>query len=193
MLREYTLLDLDRYLSPRKRRRARLRRMTLGMWGTPPTPYAGTPPYPAPGLQMPDGFSAKIVFTLYPTCPFWEVEPKFGGIDGGAPIKLSTMRNVLWHTAAPRTLLMAEDTEVEVSYQPDLIDKVINHLINKNGVVTEFFPDGTTFCYYGWLGKLGAMSMQEGSMPKSSITIHRSNRDAAGLEAGPVLTPAVGT
>lgn len=182
------LRHLDDLLFGRSRRK-RLHRM--GAF-TAPTPYvsAGTP---GPGAQMPDGFSSKIVFTLYPNIPMWELTPKFGGIDGGAPIKTSSMRNTLWHTAAARTLLQAEDTEVEVSFQPDLWNKAVLHLLNKNGVITEWFPDGSTLCYYGWLGKIGQFSLSEGELPKCAITIHKSNRDANGAEFGPVLAPASGT
>jgi hypothetical protein len=174
-----------------RRARRALRKRTLSLMATAPT--TTNPVTPGPGVQMPDGFSSKIVFALYPTCPFWELVPKFGGVDGGAPIKLSSMRNTLWHTAAARTLLMAEDTEVEVSFQPDLWNKVVSHLLNQNGSVTEWFPDGSSLSYYGWLGKLGQMSMQEGELPKCGITIHKSCRDASGNEVGPVMTPATGT
>jgi len=147
------------------------------------------------GVQMPDGFSTKVVFALMPTCPFWEITPQIGGIDGGELIKISSMRNTLWHTAKFRTLLKAEDTEVKVSFDPRLYNEVKANLINRNTTVSEWFPDGSTLTYFGGLRKMGKMSMSEGELPTTDITISKTNIDPSDnqTEYGPVMSPAAGT
>lgn len=158
-----------------------------------PAPSPGNFHTPS-GVQMPDGFSTKISMSLLPTAPMWELSVKIGGVDGGEKIKISTMRNTLWHTAKFRTLLMQQDTSVEVSFDPKVLED-IKAVANKNQTITFWFPDGSTYAFFGAVTKIGELSMEEGTLPKATVTFCASNIDPADnkSEFGPVFTPATGT
>jgi hypothetical protein len=150
----------------------------------------GTPLF----YQMPEGMFATIAFSLDPTVCFWEKSLKPPGFDGGAPIDQTTQLNTAWKTSAPRVLKKLMPLTGKAAYNPDVMDKINNDLLNKPGSITYHFPDTSTIAFYGYLQKIDFDDLEEGKLPELSFTIEVTNFDPVNhVEAGPVITPAVGT
>lgn len=163
-----------------------------------PTP--GTKPtIPTGQFLLPDGFRSLIVFSQAPTIAIWPVTLKFGGYDGGAKINITTMYNLAWRTFRLRQLKEKEDTTGKFGFDPNIFGVGANYgltglINNDHGVVTEFWPDGGTLCYYGGLMKMSAPELKEGDFPQFDATIVCTNWDFSNnVESGPVWTPSAGT
>jgi hypothetical protein len=78
-------------------------------------------------------------------------------------------------------------------YDPDVITQILA-MLNGPDTITVSFPDGSTYCFYGWLMKFEPSDLKEKEFPMASVTIFESDYDSANnVEAGPVYTAAVGT
>ncbi len=158
-----------------------------------PTPSTrGTPA----GFKYPDGWVSKISFERNPTIGFWEIGVQPGAIDGGEPIKITTMHNTARHTKAAPGLIEDGDLELEAAYDPAYISNTagIEQLINKNGSITQQWPDGTTKTFFGWLRSFAPQKLEAGKFPTASVKIVQSNYDpVARVEAGPVWANVTGT
>lgn len=164
-----------------------------------PTPSA-RPSIPSGQLLLPDGFKSLIVFSAYPLLAIWPVTLKFGGYDNGAKIAISTMYNVRWRTFRLRQLIEKMDTTFKAGFDPTVwgVGTPGNGLSgivgNDRCIVTEFWPDGGTLCYYGGIAKADNPEMKEGEFPQMDFTVVATNWDYINnTEAGPVWTPPAGT
>ena len=155
-----------------------------------PTPTPRTLPT---GWKMPDGFKCLITLSLKPAINLWERDVKTGGMDGGEKIDTSTQHNIRWRTFQPRQLITLTDLTMDCAYDPDVHSDVLS-ILNVPQTITEFYPDGTTQCYYGYVQKFEKAALKEGEFPMATVTVTPTNWDATNnVEAAPVLTPASGT
>lgn len=148
---------------------------------------------------MPDGFQSLIVFKNASGVALWPQQIKFAGIDGGDKINTTTMFNSKWRTFAARKLQTLEDVTFKAAIDPDILNpnaanNIMGVINDDTETITEFWPDGSTRCYYGYLQKMTNPEMKEGEFPIFDFTIVVTNYDKVNqVEAGPVFTPGVGT
>lgn len=156
-----------------------------------PTTVARVPPT---GIRLDNGFKTLIAFSRAPNICIWEKTVKPSGRDGGEEIPTSTMHNIRHHTAAPRALVRNTPSVLKVAYDPNDRATIENTLLNQPGSVTEHFPDGTTYDYWGFLRSIEYDPLEEGRQPEATVTIAVTNYDPVNrVEAGPVLTNVAGT
>lgn len=157
-------------------------------------PPANTPLQAPTGFKMGDGYRTAISFSRLPSASFWEKTVKPVGVDGGGPVDTTTMRNNKWRTMQPKFLKTLSEVTVEVAWDPDAYNQIINNLINANAAISIWYPDRTSVDFYGILTKFEPGNHVEGEMPLAAMSIFPSNWDPVNfVEADPVVTPAAGT
>lgn len=145
------------------------------------------------GIMLENGHSSKIAFAADPDVSFWEIETGAPGIDGGEAIEIVTHHNVTWRGMAPRTLKTLMPFTVVAGYDPAIMSQAVT-LINVETSVTDTYPDGSTYDYFGFLQRIEFDPLVEGEVPRCTVTICPTNRDpTTGAEADPVLTSVAGT
>lgn len=154
-----------------------------------PTPSTRTPPSISP---MKDGFDTFITFEGNDTAALWEktqgVTPP--GFDGGPAISTDTMWNEQYMTKRARALKTMTEASATYAYDPSTLDD-IEALINTETTVTVRFPDGSSWCFYGYLRVFKPNELREGEQPTAVGTIEVTNVDPeTGEEAAPVYTGA---
>jgi hypothetical protein len=146
------------------------------------------------GIRLEDGHSTKIAFARDPDVSFWEVEVQPPGLDGGDAINITTMHNTTWRTMAARQLKTLTECSINVAYDPNVYNNILDHLINQEGAITVHFPDGSKLSFFGYLKSFTPQGNQEGNMPTAAISIVPTNYDpVARTEQSPVLTSVSGT
>lgn len=151
---------------------------------------AGTPA----GIKIDDGFSTKIAFDRGVNVSLWEKSVKPNGIDGGDKIDTTTMRNAAYRTFRSRSLITLTDSTFKCAYDPNVYNTIITSLVNQNGTITFFYPDGSTLALYGYLKSFEADDLVEGTQAEATVTVVATNFDPVNhVEAGPVLTSVAGT
>ncbi len=156
-----------------------------------PTPTARVTPV---GLKMPDGYRSLVTFSKNAYIQLWERQVKPPGIDGGQKIETTTMHNTAYRTAAARHLKTLDDANMMCAYDPDAITDLLALINDDTGSVTFLFPDASTWCAWGYLGKIEFGDLKEGEFPEATVTIFITNYDKnGGVEAAPVFTPGTGT
>ena len=123
----------------------------------------------------------------------WEIEVTPSGADGGDAIQTSTQLTQQWHTKRPRKLINNEGAKLK--FQLAAGSKAqITALINVEATITEIYPDGSTYAYYGYFKSVKFGTFKEGEKPTGDLEIVETDWDYVnGVEAGPVFTPAYGT
>lgn len=145
------------------------------------------------GIKLDDGFSTTISFARKTNINLWEKTVKPPGLDGGEKIEQTTMLNIAYRTFTARALKTVTDCTFNAQYDPGVYTDILA-LINLEGSVTIHFPDGSTYDFYGYLGKFEPAELQEGSPPMAACTIFPTNYDPTNkVEAAPVLTSVTGT
>ncbi len=156
-----------------------------------PTPTARATPS---GVMLEEGFKCLITFARRTNICIWEKTVKPTGIDGGDKIDITTMHNTRTKTFAPRTLYMPTDGSIKVAYDAKAKNDIKNILINAEDTITETYPDGSTYCYYGYLKSFEPSEFSEGEFPEADVVIVQTNWDPTNnVEAEAVLTEVVGT
>lgn len=120
---------------------------------------------------------------------FWEKEVTPPGLNGGGPNDITTMRNLVWRTNAPKHLISLTAGSFIASYDPEAFDQVLA-MLNINTQITVTLPDGATYVFWGWLNEFTPGAAVEGEQPTATCSIEPSNTDTTGAEVAPVLTPA---
>jgi hypothetical protein len=145
------------------------------------------------GIDLPDGFSAKIAFAADPDISIWEKTVTPPGLDGGDSIDTTTMHNSIWRTKRARSLVTGTDAQVTCGYDPDCYDEILA-ILNVEGSITVAFPDGSTYDFFGYLQKFEPSALQEGTYPEATLTIVQTDYDPVNhVEAGPIMTEVPGT
>jgi len=156
---------------------------------TPPHTVRGVPA----GIHLEDGFSSKFAFAVNPTVSLWEIETKPPGVDGGDAIDITTHHNVALRTRAPRQLKSLTETTHKCAYDPQVITQLLS-IVNKPGGITQYFPDGSSEDYFGYVRLVEFDPLVEGTFPTATVTVTPTNRDpVTRQEALPVVTAVLGT
>jgi len=140
------------------------------------------------GTSLDDGFSTKIALAADPDISFWEKSVTPLGMDGGDPIDVTTMFNVLWRTFALRQLFQGTPVSGTAAYDPIVLDQIVA-LLGVNGWFTILHPNGDTWDVVGGLRMFTPQENQEGSHPVANFEFFPTNR-LAGVETAPVHTNA---
>jgi hypothetical protein len=111
-------------------------------------------------------------------------------ITGGGENDTTTMRNSTWRTKQPKKLKSMGNCTFTASYDPAVLDVIVDELINVNGLITFTFPDGSTWDVYGWLDEFTPGECVEGSQPEATCTIICSNETTNNVETAPDYTAA---
>ena len=154
--------------------------------------------YPG-GVQLPNGFSTKIVLSALPAADFFEQTVMAPGYDGGDAIAQTTMLNVAWRTFRPRNLKTLTPITVKAAYDPGFFENCSGHaaitqVINVEQTITVAYPEGTTIAFFGYVGKVEPEANEEGKLPLLTLTITPTNWDYQGnVEAGPTVSSTHGT
>ncbi len=161
---------------------------------TPPTPSGSRPnPDDSSRIRLEDGFATLVAFAANPTIGFYEssdVTPP--GIDMGDAIPTSTHHNTAWSTFAIGVLKTLTPMTLTAAYDPIVHDEIAA-LAGVYTTCTVFFPDRSTLAFYCVVQKWEPGGLNAGEMPTGVLTVLPTNRDDAGLEAGPFLTNVAGT
>lgn len=143
--------------------------------------------------KVDQGYRILITLAANKSIAFFEVEVTPAGVDGGDAIKTSTQFNNTYHSKRPRHLMMTDGAKVKAQlaagtrHQCELI-------INVETTITETYPDGSTYAYYGFLKSVKFGSFKEGEKPDCDIEIVETDWDYVNaVEAGPVYVPTAGT
>lgn len=151
------------------------------------------------GIYLQDGhgggsFGSKFAFSLDPNIELWEMDVGLPGVDGGEPVKTSTMWNLVWHTMQARALKTLTPFDCKCAFDPVVYTSLTNLVNQKTGSVTNKCPDGSTIAFYGFLQKVQFDPLREGELPTCTVTICPTNFDpSAREEAGPLITEVAGT
>lgn len=137
--------------------------------------------------RMDDGFSTTITLANGTTLFEKSVTPP--GLDGGGAIDTTTMRNTLYRTNSPKSLITLSESSVTVAYDPAAYSTLITAL-NTNQLITITFPDTSTIAFWGFLNSFTPGENTEGEQPTAELTIIPSNHDNASppAEVAPVIT-----
>lgn len=163
--------------------------------GTAPTPTArGTPT----GIPLYEGIPVKVTLSLNTTISWWEKTVKGSGLDKGPMIDISTQFNTARMTFYPRLLAKNDDVVIEAAWDPNVYNQFeticASPATAATNIVTETYPDGSTYCYYAAPYKLERVVMKPGEQPMINVTLCVTNYDpVAHVEAPPVLTSVPGT
>ena len=156
-----------------------------------PTPTTRATPS---GIVIPEGFRSLITFARKSNIAFWEKSVTSAGLDGGDKIDITTQHNQRVKTFYPRRLFSGSDGSIKVAIDAKAKNDVMNILLNQPDTITELFPDGSTYCYYGYLQKFEMGEFVEGGFPEATVTIVQTNYDHVNrVEALPVFTEVTGT
>ena len=140
--------------------------------------------------KMEDGFPTKITFSgagsqvdVY----LFEKEVTPPGLAGGGAIDTTTMRNSVYRTAQPKSLIGMTPCSFVGAYDPDLYTEVLT-AINVNQEMVLTFPDDSTLTFWGWLDEFQPNALVEGEMPTANVTVIPSNWDGS-AEKAPAMGP----
>jgi len=136
-----------------------------------------------------DGQGATIILANAPTgggpgITFKEKSITPPGLDGGGEIDTTTLRNTLYRTKKPKTLLTISTMSLTVTYESSLYDEILT-MLNVNQLITVNFPDGSSVAFWGWLNSFKPGSLEEGTQPTADIEIIPSNQNDSSEETGP--------
>ena len=124
-----------------------------------------------------DGYSTLItvaVGSIFAILREKEVQPI--GVDGGGGIDTTTMRNVRMRTKAPKALVTLDDMTFHAQYDPTAYSTIVNVIMQKVGLISIVFPDGSVVSFQGWLDKFKPGSNKEGEFPTAECTIIAGNQ-----------------
>lgn len=145
------------------------------------------------GIFLPDGYQSFLVVALDTDLSIWEKSGGSLGLDGGEPINITTMHNVLWRTMFLRQLITSTEFNVTGAYDPALLTQLLA-VLNVPTTITRVFGDGTTVAFYGGLRNAQFGDLVEGQQPEVTITVTPTNYDHINhVEAGPTVVSAAGT
>lgn len=135
-----------------------------------------------------EGFATTITGSEIPGIKLFEKEITPPGVSKGGAIDVTNMRNTAWRTAVPRKLKTLPELTVTVAYAMDAYKSVLEQKVGVNQEFTVTFPDNATLKFWGWIEEFTPAAMREGEQPTATLRIVPSNRNATGVETGPVVT-----
>lgn len=138
--------------------------------------------------RIDDGFATTIAFsagTSGVTFLCYEKEVTPPGLSAEGPNDTTTMRNTLYRTKAPKSLVTMLPGSFVAAYDPEVIDEIVAMLgVNQSIVIT--FPDDSTWTFWGWIDSFVPGPIVEGEQPTADVTIEVSNQNGSQVETAPV-------
>jgi len=125
------------------------------------------------------GASSNVFGTL-----LWEKSVQPPGIQAGGETDITTMRNVVWRTRAPKHLKTLSNSSITVAYDTSAYTALLA-MIGVEQEITVCFPDGSTYAFYGWLDEFTPNEMTEDEQPTAACTIIPSNVNPATRQEAP--------
>lgn len=145
------------------------------------------------GIKIPDGFRTTVAFARKSPVNLWWKDVKPPGMDGGGPIDTTTMLNNVVRTKEAKQLKTLLGITANAAYDPSVLSDMYN-LVNRNGSITCWLPDGSYCDFYGYLDKFVPGDNKEGEMPLAACTIEVTNWDPISrIEVEPVFGSVTGT
>jgi hypothetical protein len=119
--------------------------------------------------------------------PFSIVEKEVGppGVDTTGPINITNMRNLVWRTMFPKTLMTFTELACKVQYDPVTILTLKFRINSSIGVQ---FPDGTIYGFWGYVDKFKPEVLKEGTEALADLVVVPTMLNAAGFETNPVVS-----
>lgn len=155
-----------------------------------PTP--GTRPAPT-AWKVDQGYRIVVGNSRDPNINLWEIEVTPSGDEGGDAINTSTQWNDVRHTKRPRALIDGQGGKITAQLAAGTRAE-LNAILNKEATITEFYPDGSTYCYFGYFKNAKFSSFKEGDKPTVEVEIVETDWDYVNhVESVPVFSPAGGT
>lgn len=144
-------------------------------------------------IRLDCGYQSVIAFSNAPSLDIFEKTVQPPELDGGDPIKTSTMLNVEYETQAPQRLKGFGDSVVVAAYDPTVFT-LLESLINIPDSVTWAYPEGSAEVYWAYLRKVQKSPLQKDQQPEMTLTISITNWDPYHcVEAGPVYVVGTGS
>lgn len=156
---------------------------------TAPAHTARTQP---PAHPLYNGHQTVLALSLDPDLSLWEKTIMPMGVDNGDKVDQTTQWNARYRTYAPRALLEMTDGEMTFAFHPAMLPQVIA-VAGKVGSMTQYFPDGSYYDFYGYLKGVKVDALVEGTQPGGTATLVITNLDASGVEVGPVYNAGTTT
>lgn len=141
-----------------------------------------------------DGYQTTIEFDVASgvtlTSYFKEKSVTPPSLMGGGENDTTTMRNTTYRTKQPKVLVTMGNMTFTAAYDPSCYDLIVDELLNKNGLITVTFSDGSSLAFYGWLDEFVPGACEDGAQPEATCTIICSNQQSNGDESAPDYTAA---
>lgn len=140
--------------------------------------------------RLDDGFRITIAFAAFPSIEFYEKDVGLPGFMGGGPIRTTTMRNTLFETKSPRSLIDIPETTTKVSFtSAAFMSTNVRAMINTPTLITYTLPDGHTYAIYGYVDEFNVDPFVIGEQPSANIKIvHTNTHPTTKAEVAPVFT-----
>lgn len=137
-----------------------------------------------------DGFRTIITMSLLPDGVYFrEVSVTPPALDGKGEIDFTSMRNQLYRTKAPKSLVDIGNIQAEVQYDSRIYTAMSN-VLNKIQFITVTFPDLQTMSFYGFLTRFTPSALREGENPRATIEIVVGNiQPISYIEQPPIRLP----
>lgn len=132
-----------------------------------------------------DGFKTLITFSNNPSAEVYEKQVTPPGVDGGAPIDTTTMRNTSWRTFFSRSLKTLSALSLNGAYTTKGVYTHLLVMVNQNQLITVTFADGSTVAFWGFIQTVTPGAATEGEQPTVDITIAPTNRNNSNQEVAP--------
>jgi len=143
--------------------------------------------------KIDQGYRITITNSADTDVSLFEVEVTPGGLDNGDPIDTSTQFNNKYHTRRPRALMKADGAKIKAQLAAGT-RKQVDLLIGVEATITETYPDGSTYCYYGYFKSVKFDTFKEGEKPMCEVEVVETDWDYVNsVEAGAVFTAIAGT
>lgn len=145
------------------------------------------------GKKLENGYRCLIVNSLNPSIDLMEKSVQPVGKDTDAPVPTSDMFNNKYETFAPRPLMKGTPAQAICNYAPGALT-ALDAIMGKRATITEWYPNGDSYCYYGFYQKYERNHHTNGTQPEITLTIFPTFEDPiTHQEQDPVFTPFVGT
>lgn len=155
-----------------------------------PTPTVRTTPT---AWKIDQGFRILVTNALNAGIALFEIEVTPGGLDNGDPIDTSTQYQTKYHVRRPRALNKADGAKIKAQLAAGTRNE-LDALIGKETTITEKYPDGSTYCYYGYYKSVKYDAFKEGEKPTCEVEVVETDWDYINaIEAGAVFTAITGT
>lgn len=146
-------------------------------------------------MRLDDGYQTLITVkaNVGPDFEFWEVSVTPPGIEGGAEINTTTMRNNAIHTKSPQSLYDLSEMSIKVAWNPEDDVDLVTSIINANTVIRIDWPDTDFMEFWGYVKEFKKDEMKIGERPMGDVKIVATNHnntldaDGAWVEQEPTI------